>query len=597
MHPKSALTSALKSTSALSFCALAFAAATPAAAQEEDEVLDQIIVTGSYIRRASQEESASPIEVVDQDDFRDIGAFTISDLTKTLTINSGAQNNPDAFTQNVSTGTSNINLRGLGVASTLVLLNSKRQVTSGAQTDGGVAFVDTASLIPTIAIESVEILKNGAAATYGSDAVGGVANFKTRKNFEGVELDLGIQAAAQDGGQQDIDFQGLYGHQGDRFRFTVAASYFDRSRLRVRERNLRPQSAADQLLSITGPSGTGLPGNFVLPTPPDNGDITQALAFLTFYDRVSPTFNATVPNPSPALALPDPLPALSVTTNPIPPVFPVPGVLNPFDPTGTTFLSPPASFTGFEFPSFGEGIINIPGPTAALLGLGDGSAPVVIGANGIADSLEASVNPLVFGFAAPIFAGQLNVPPELLVFPGVPTPDGTNSPFDGTIPYGIDPQTGQVSFVPLTPFFPDPQCAEAAGVLSDIVLNTTTFTNPLDFSTTEVGTCAYDFNSTFDIVPRQTRTQGYANWEYDVSDEIMFYGDFGFARNRANRNNSSFPIRFAVPIAQDYPFNPFGIPVFFTGRSPGSGQIANGYGVEDVNQTDHNSDTYRAMGG
>ena len=127
---------------------------TPVVAQQTGSAeIEEIVVTGSYIRRKSQENSSSPISVIGREDLATIGANTISDLTQTLTINNGAQNNPDAFTQNISTGTSNINLRGLGVASTLVLLNGRRQVTSGAQTDGGVAFVDTASLVPMIRVD------------------------------------------------------------------------------------------------------------------------------------------------------------------------------------------------------------------------------------------------------------------------------------------------------------------------------------------------------------------------------------------------------------------------------------------------------------
>ncbi|GER05355.1 hypothetical protein JCM17846_30370 [Iodidimonas nitroreducens] len=182
---------ALKFGTALASLSFATLIAAPSLAQQsvaDDAGLEEITVTGSYIRSPRQSERPSPISVIGQDDMREIGAADIADLTNTLTINSGAQNNPDAFTQNLTTGTESINLRGLGLASTLVLLNGKRQVSSAAPTDEGILFVDTASLIPMIALERTEIFKDGAAAIYGSDAVAGVVNFITRSKFEGLEL-------------------------------------------------------------------------------------------------------------------------------------------------------------------------------------------------------------------------------------------------------------------------------------------------------------------------------------------------------------------------------------------------------------------------
>ena len=107
-------------------------------------------------------------------------------MIEDLTINTGSQNNPDAFTQNFTTGTSNVNLRGLGVSSTLVLINGRRQTQSAAATDRGENFVDTSSLPPMIAFQRIELLKDGATALYGSEAVAGVVNFITRSDFDGL---------------------------------------------------------------------------------------------------------------------------------------------------------------------------------------------------------------------------------------------------------------------------------------------------------------------------------------------------------------------------------------------------------------------------
>ena len=96
--------------------------------------IEEIVVTGSYIRRESQFDSPSPLTTIGFEDIADLGVNEISDVIERMTINTGSQNNPDAFTQNASTGTTNINLRGLGVNSTLVMLNSRRQVHSAVST-------------------------------------------------------------------------------------------------------------------------------------------------------------------------------------------------------------------------------------------------------------------------------------------------------------------------------------------------------------------------------------------------------------------------------------------------------------------------------
>ena len=86
------------------------------------QVDDEVIVTGSFIKRKSQADLASPLATIGTSDITSIGAQNIADITQTLTVNTGSQNNPDAFTQNATTGTSNINLRGMGLQSTLCLL-------------------------------------------------------------------------------------------------------------------------------------------------------------------------------------------------------------------------------------------------------------------------------------------------------------------------------------------------------------------------------------------------------------------------------------------------------------------------------------------
>ncbi|WP_379551399.1 TonB-dependent receptor plug domain-containing protein [Qipengyuania sp. DGS5-3] len=239
----------------------------PVAAPSNTEVEtaeNTILVTGSRIRRQSQADLASPLATVGSEAIADIGAQNIGEITQSLTINSGAQNNPDAFTQGGTTGTSNINLRGLGVASTLILLNGKRQTLSSSPTNDGINFVDTSSLVPLIAVERVEILKDGASSLYGSDAVAGVVNFITRDNYEGFLVSGEYTEHLGFGDYSEYNIQGLAGFQFGDLNLLTAASYVDRSPLTTAERRLS-QPADDT-------SALGNPGTFFTPGPTPDPD-------------------------------------------------------------------------------------------------------------------------------------------------------------------------------------------------------------------------------------------------------------------------------------------------------------------------------------
>ncbi|NMP30977.1 TonB-dependent receptor [Thalassotalea sp. M1531] len=227
-------------------------------AAEEQEV-ELILVTGSFVRRSENFESPSPLAVVDSIAIDALGAKSIGDITQTLTINTGAENTPDAFTQNATAGTSNMNLRGLGVASTLVLLNNKRQVVNAQPNNGGVNFVDTSSLVPMIAIGRMEIVKDGASALYGSDAVAGVVNFITKNDYEGSKVTFEYQDGKY-GDNKEYVIQGLWGTVGDDSSVMAAVSYTNRS----------PMFTSDRRLSRIqdDTSSLGNPGSFFLGTTP-----------------------------------------------------------------------------------------------------------------------------------------------------------------------------------------------------------------------------------------------------------------------------------------------------------------------------------------
>ncbi len=231
------------------------------AQSRSSEAADEMIVLGTYIKRPSQFDAPSPVVILSADDLAASGANKISDVIDRLTINTGSQNNPDAFTQNQTTGTSNVNLRGLGVSSTLVLVNGRREVQSAAATDRGENFVDTSALPPMIAFQQVEVLKDGATALYGSEAVAGVVNFVTRDRFDGFQLEATAQGV--DGTpQRDLEISGLFGGGDYRTRALIAFSHLSRDMLTTADRRL--STTSDDL------SQAGNPGTFLVPTRPAN---------------------------------------------------------------------------------------------------------------------------------------------------------------------------------------------------------------------------------------------------------------------------------------------------------------------------------------
>ena len=163
--------------------------AGPALAQDmpATERMQRVEITGSSIKRIAKE-GALPLEIISRKQLEDQGIVTAEQLIATLNVNgNGSDNlasNADVTSgaQRGNNGASSANLRGQGSDSTLVLLNGRRVATHGMKGSA----VDLNS-IPMAAVERVEVLKDGASAVYGSDAIAGVVNFILRKDFNGFE--------------------------------------------------------------------------------------------------------------------------------------------------------------------------------------------------------------------------------------------------------------------------------------------------------------------------------------------------------------------------------------------------------------------------
>ncbi len=191
-------------------------------AQETEE----IISVASYLE--SSELNASPVDVISAEEFKNLRVSNVAELSKYLSIASGSNFQTNAL-DGVDQGMANITLRGMDHASTLVLINKKRQTYSGTPSDEGEGYIDI-NIIPEIALHRIEILKDGATSLYGSDAVAGVINFQTYQQFDGIRLTLGSQKTSNYD-QRDNSIGALFGGEVFGGNYVFALSSLNKSPL------------------------------------------------------------------------------------------------------------------------------------------------------------------------------------------------------------------------------------------------------------------------------------------------------------------------------------------------------------------------------
>lgn len=204
------------------------------AAQVTLEVHEELIiighqVTGSLLNRTDLQGS-SPVDIITEHVLDTSGSQSVADFLKYIPAVSG--NSTSTAISNGGDGTATITLRGLPANNTLVLLNGKRTTSDGL--DG--YSVDLNS-IPSAAVERVEILKDGASAIYGTDAIAGVVNIITKKDYDGLQLEQYFGSSYKN----DIETTTthvMWGKSGDRGSMLVSAQYFDQNGLFSRERSL-----------------------------------------------------------------------------------------------------------------------------------------------------------------------------------------------------------------------------------------------------------------------------------------------------------------------------------------------------------------------
>ena len=228
----------LRHSCALGALAISALSAGPALAQAEVETAgaanqndNRIIVTGSYIR-GTPEDAALPVDVFTADDLAEQGVDSPLEFIKELPSVGASLGDTNQFSTDAQgfQGVGSLNLRGLGPQRTLVLLNGKRTILTP-----GAGFVDT-QLMPLFALERIELLKDGAGSTYGSDAIAGVANFITRSTFTGFELQGDYNFI--DGSDNNYSISALAGFEfADSANFVIGAGWQHRSELGSIERD------------------------------------------------------------------------------------------------------------------------------------------------------------------------------------------------------------------------------------------------------------------------------------------------------------------------------------------------------------------------
>jgi iron complex outermembrane receptor protein len=228
------------------------------AAETSEPQLQEVVVTGSLIKRTNAE-TAVPITILKADTLKEQGITSVEQALSQLTTNNPTIN----ITQSIGTftgGGSFADLRGLGPPRTLVLLDGQRLAPSAFGGSGiGNDSVDLSG-IPFAAIQSIEVLRTGASSLYGADAVSGVINFITKKNFQGLEFAGTYDKPQRQGGSSD-ELEGTFGHgdlSNDGYNLLLSAGYSRQMELQASARSF----SAEGFDPVRGDNATNNPGSW-----------------------------------------------------------------------------------------------------------------------------------------------------------------------------------------------------------------------------------------------------------------------------------------------------------------------------------------------
>ena len=226
--------------------------ATPSFAQEQE--IEEVVVTGSFIRRSEGFSQASSVTQVSAEDLIDTGTLNMGEVIQNLSFVNGSASATTNTIQGTSSLSNSVDLRGLGASSTLTLLDGKRVVDENLN-----------NMIPTIAIQRLDIVADGAAALYGNEAVAGVVNFIPYKSYDGFKLDTFTERDSR-GDYEEHSVQALWGEQIGPLDVVLAGQFRTNSRLAWDERNKLTNSG----LVLSG----NAPGNWYVPDRDASGQYT-----------------------------------------------------------------------------------------------------------------------------------------------------------------------------------------------------------------------------------------------------------------------------------------------------------------------------------
>lgn len=253
--------------------ALGGLAAVPAAAQQGDadkrqadeKQLETVVITGSRLVRQNLE-STTPVFTIDPEMLRNAGTQNIADIVTQLpqfAPSFGASRTQSTFSEVDTSGLNLANLRNLGSVRTLVLINGRR-VPGGTSTSTNVDF----NTIPTANIERIEVITGGAAAVYGADAVAGVINIITKKNFEGIQVGGGYGSSFE-GDNENPNASLLLGGRLGGLRGMLTLQYDEQGRVSCKDRYICAEDffwtqPGTQLRGPAAYSAVGLAGRFLI---------------------------------------------------------------------------------------------------------------------------------------------------------------------------------------------------------------------------------------------------------------------------------------------------------------------------------------------
>ena len=260
----------------------------PVIAQEQEQKeqsVEVVRVTGSYVTRDTQSTMSSPIQIVGNEEIMKSGFSGVDDLIVNNTANTGSVGGVNNLAGGGAEGrqTRSANLRGLGPSSTLVLLNGHR-VASQEQDAKRNSYTNLAALVPTIAVNRIETVLDGASAIYGSDAIAGVMNVITDDYYEGVTASW-QHIAIENAPSNLLQFK-IGGGSGN-FHGMFASSYEYKANL---------QNGDRAITASNNTSGTAQPGNYALTSRPvaaDGGDViidngvNGPINYSQLYDQIS----------------------------------------------------------------------------------------------------------------------------------------------------------------------------------------------------------------------------------------------------------------------------------------------------------------------